>query len=900
MNPTRPLALAVLGLAVTACLGAPVPPPVAAVVPGPRIQLPAGSPLLGKPLAVATATTAGKVETDGRYSVATPPAAAQLVFASAASADQETAPTYLLRIARPGVAEDLNAASTARALVLLAPFVAHSDLADLAVLDPLVAGLAETKALAAEVAAGLKRGDDLETMAATAEFQTAYSAAVAAALAVLDHTVLPSASVAPGQKAGPLSVEPAKVQGGIQVVADPDDPSGVLVRNYGGRYLSAWVGPPGADQVVGFVSAAPSTFSLDNVVAAVQQGTLLAAEETPVPLAGYGMADLRLYGPGLLPAAAGCPSAGLTELKLVLPTLATLIDRGIAPIVDLVLGVKGSSLGPWQDLFIQLTLAMAADGEILQALQAKPPAIGKAAWASVKVAMTVLASKAIEYTVKTVDFKIGNNKKGPKFQKISAAYLRAWQGGSAKTDDIAAYKVGGKTVWMQLLLSTGVAVGQAVLKQAILPLKLASIAGSAVDLGKAVGTVAAGRPAECFEVAVDATCGDADGDGYTALPKPLLGCNVKPGDCNDNQKAQHPGVGELCDLVDNDCNAQTDDVPTDQLQSDPSNCGQCGKSCLGGQSCAKGKCGIAAFSDPTDKQTTQVNVTVTQIEQAQGGKVKVYASVQTQSGDPVEQLTTGNFGVEETVNGVSLSVPVDTLEIAEESSNGLRAALVIDSSGSMYTEPPPSALDLAKAAAKEFVSYLKPGDEVAIVDFASKVIVQQGLTNNKLALFSAIDKCDQGGGTAMFEGALMGVQLVKGLAGQRAVLVLTDGEDTASACESSGACLALVGGAAKNASVPIYTIGLGLGAGSQGESDLLALALASNAGGKGIGFYPAPAPNQLKALYEKVATILKKTYVVGWYTSAKPGQQASAKVTVTYQAAAGTLKDTFSVQYIGK
>lgn len=56
-----------------------------------------------------------------------------------------------------------------------------------------------------------------------------------------------------------------------------------------------------------------------------------------------------------------------------------------------------------------------------------------------------------------------------------------------------------------------------------------------------------------------------------------------------------PGKGlvtgtETCDLVDNDCNGQTDEVPADQLASDINNCGQCGKSCLAGQTCSKGKC----------------------------------------------------------------------------------------------------------------------------------------------------------------------------------------------------------------------------------------------------------------------------------------------------------------------
>jgi hypothetical protein len=176
-------------------------------------------------------------------------------------------------------------------------------------------------------------------------------------------------------------------------------------------------------------------------------------------------------------------------------------------------------------------------------------------------------------------------------------------------------------------------------------------------------------------------------------------------------------------------------------------------------------------------------------------------------------------------------------------------------------------------------------------------IVQQGLTNNKQALFTAIDACDQNGGTAMFDGSKQGLDLLVGTTGQRARVLLADGEDTASNCDSSQ-CAADVVGAAKQKGTPIYAIGLGLSAGRQGEADLLALAKGSNADGKGIGYYHATGGNQLKAQYEKLATILKKTYVVGWYTMAKPGQKVTAKVTVTYAASAGQLSDTFEVLFV--
>ena len=48
---------------------------------------------------------------------------------------------------------------------------------------------------------------------------------------------------------------------------------------------------------------------------------------------------------------------------------------------------------------------------------------------------------------------------------------------------------------------------------------------------------------------------DADGDGYTAIGA----CTGSQDDCDDTDAAIHPGVEEVCDGVDNNCDGQTDE-----------------------------------------------------------------------------------------------------------------------------------------------------------------------------------------------------------------------------------------------------------------------------------------------------------------------------------------------------
>ncbi|MEK7679846.1 MAG: putative metal-binding motif-containing protein, partial [Deltaproteobacteria bacterium] len=64
------------------------------------------------------------------------------------------------------------------------------------------------------------------------------------------------------------------------------------------------------------------------------------------------------------------------------------------------------------------------------------------------------------------------------------------------------------------------------------------------------------------DVTVDEGCDD-DGDGFCDAAMPLVGapdaCPGGGGDCRDLNPAIHPGVGEICDGIDNDCDAALDE-----------------------------------------------------------------------------------------------------------------------------------------------------------------------------------------------------------------------------------------------------------------------------------------------------------------------------------------------------
>jgi VWFA-related protein len=183
-----------------------------------------------------------------------------------------------------------------------------------------------------------------------------------------------------------------------------------------------------------------------------------------------------------------------------------------------------------------------------------------------------------------------------------------------------------------------------------------------------------------------------------------------------------------------------------------------------------------------------------------GAVVKVTAielpiTVLDRGGNPVEDLTQEDFTVfedkvEQTISHFSLhrDLPV-------------RMGMVIDTSGSME-ETLPTVQRVVMGFLRDL---LRPRDRAFIETFSDRPDLLAGFTADFSIIENALLALYPDRATALYDAIIMGLFQFSGVTGRRAMVVLTDGEDTAS---QNGFDEAL--GYAQRTGVTIYTIGVSI------------------------------------------------------------------------------------------
>ena len=273
-----------------------------------------------------------------------------------------------------------------------------------------------------------------------------------------------------------------------------------------------------------------------------------------------------------------------------------------------------------------------------------------------------------------------------------------------------------------------------------------------------------------------------------------------------------------------------------------------------------------------EKNQTNIALTFNQIDASAFPQIKCYVSITDNLGNPLSGLTEANFIVEE--DGV-VETPITVTPLGGTSVS-ISVALVIDRSGSMRGQ---KLID-AKLAAIEFVNLMQNQDKGAIVSFSNDILVNQNFTNDKALLINAIQSLTANGGTRLYDVAIQTVNLIKNQPGRKAVILLSDGEDTASSSTLNQAIAVAV-----TENVPIFTIGLGVSPGS--TADVVLNRLANSTGGQ---YFVAPSSSDLEELYRLISRQLENQYKISYKTHNETldGSVRSVKMTVNAHGSTDT------------
>jgi VWFA-related protein len=179
----------------------------------------------------------------------------------------------------------------------------------------------------------------------------------------------------------------------------------------------------------------------------------------------------------------------------------------------------------------------------------------------------------------------------------------------------------------------------------------------------------------------------------------------------------------------------------------------------------------------------------------------------------------------------------------------LRLGVVIDCSGSMS-----SALAEAQGAAQAFLrAIMKPGDQAFLESFSGSPTLDLPLTDDTGALIFALNGLRAQGPTALHDALVQGLRQLAGTRGQRALVLLADGEDNASAIAFEDALEY-----ARRSGTAIYTIGLDLPFPGFGVRQKLQR-LAEETGGQA---FIANRASELDAIYATIEEELRSRYLI--------------------------------------
>jgi Ca-activated chloride channel family protein len=259
----------------------------------------------------------------------------------------------------------------------------------------------------------------------------------------------------------------------------------------------------------------------------------------------------------------------------------------------------------------------------------------------------------------------------------------------------------------------------------------------------------------------------------------------------------------------------------------------------------------ALYDDGTRVEDFRVLNSTEFFEQVEVDLVELFVTVTDRDGQLVENLTAADFSLRDNDRAQEIS----KFELVRELP--LTVGLVLDTSGSMAER-----LAEAKRAASDFLAnVITPKDRCFAVGFAERPALLMPITSDARGIEVSFRELPAIGATSLHDALVFSLYQMRGVRGRRALVLLSDGDDTSSLVPWQDAM-----SYAQRAGVAIYAIGLDIGAGSLGVRRKLEN-LAAETGGRALFVERA---SDLAGAYETIERELRSQYFLAFAPQPAP------------------------------
>lgn len=249
-------------------------------------------------------------------------------------------------------------------------------------------------------------------------------------------------------------------------------------------------------------------------------------------------------------------------------------------------------------------------------------------------------------------------------------------------------------------------------------------------------------------------------------------------------------------------------------------------------------------------------------EEIEVNLVELPVMVASRNGLPVTDLKQGDFTVLE--NGAPQKIT--TFNYA--SNLPIAVGVLIDHSGSMKPR-----MEQAKSAAVEFFKLiLKGGDRAFVTGFAFDAVSSAPFVTDVASLEQQVRSIPEAsGGTSLYDAIVTGLYRFRAMQGRRALIILTDGEDTTSRTSYEQMLTY-----ARSARVPLYFIGVGMGIfDAAGTAKMKTLAAETG----GIAYFIHDI-KQLGETYAQLEKDLRSQYLIAYNAQTTSKDRTYRKIEV--------------------